>query len=132
MPAVGHKPGMREAHDLVVARAVAELRVLAELCLPLARVGGHWVAAKGPSPREEAEQAQQAIRKLGGKLPLSGAAAGVDGRGAHGESTTAHAVGAAMVLPVSSGTRTVVVVCKGGVTPTAYPRSPGTPKKSPL
>jgi len=42
--------------------------VLAELCLPLARVGGHWVAAKGASPAEEVASAKGAISKLGGSL----------------------------------------------------------------
>ena len=38
-------------YDLAVARAVAESRVLAELCLPFVRVGGMWVAAKGANPQ---------------------------------------------------------------------------------
>lgn len=42
--------------------------MLAELCLPLVRPGGHWVAAKGAAPHEEVEKAGAAISKLGGKL----------------------------------------------------------------
>lgn len=47
---------------------MAELRVLAELCLPLVRPCGHWVAAKGASPAEEVAAAKNALSKLGGKL----------------------------------------------------------------
>ena len=64
----GRRPELRETYDLAVARAVAETRVLAELCLPFVRVGGLWVAPKGPGPQAEVESAGNAIKKLGGKL----------------------------------------------------------------
>lgn len=59
---------MRQRYDAAIARAVAELRVLAELCLPLVRPGGHWVAAKGAAPADEVQAAGRAISKLGGEL----------------------------------------------------------------
>ncbi len=40
-----------QSFDITVARAVAETRTLSELCLPFVRVGGSWVAAKGPDPQ---------------------------------------------------------------------------------
>ena len=46
-------PPSSQSYDVAVARAVAETRVLAELCLPFVRVGGFWVAAKGPAPDTE-------------------------------------------------------------------------------
>lgn len=40
-----------QAFDVAIARAVAEMRTLTELSLPLIRIGGHLVAAKGPDPQ---------------------------------------------------------------------------------
>ncbi|KAL4534611.1 hypothetical protein Ndes2526A_g05495 [Nannochloris sp. 'desiccata'] len=64
----GQDPRLREQHTIAVARAVAELRQLAELCLPLVSVGGYWIAAKGTNPQAEVEAAENAIKELGGKL----------------------------------------------------------------
>ena len=55
---------------VVTARAVAELRVLAEFCVPLVRVGGHWVSAKNADVAAEAEDASRAVETLGGGPPL--------------------------------------------------------------
>lgn len=58
----------REQYDIAVSRAVARLTMLAELCLPLVRVGGHFVAMKSADSDEELSQAARAISTLGGKV----------------------------------------------------------------
>lgn len=63
-----HRPEHREAYDVVVARALAPLPVLVELCLPFARVGGIVIAPKGVDARREAEAAEKALRLLGGRV----------------------------------------------------------------
>ncbi len=89
---------------------MAETRVLAELCLPFVRVGGLWVAAKGPGPQVEVENAAGAIKALGGKL-----------------------VALDLVQSFSAdGQRTAVVAAKVMPTPLKYPRKPGTPNNQPL
>ncbi|OGO06857.1 MAG: hypothetical protein A2Y73_00780 [Chloroflexi bacterium RBG_13_56_8] len=107
---VGHMPEHRESYDLVMARAVANLGVLAEYCLPLCRVGGRMVAQKGEDALEEAPLAERAFQVLGGALkdikPVT--------------------------LPGLPEGRYLVVVTKVAKTPEDYPRRPGMPTKRPL
>ncbi len=100
-----------QSYDVAVARAVADLRVLSELCLPLVRIGGRWVAAKGPSPQAEVDGAARAVKLLGGGPP---------------------AVHAVESVAPGGMQRTAVVVAKEGPTPEKYPRRPGLPSKRPL
>ena len=62
------KGAHREKYDVCTARAVAALPVLAELCLPLVRVGGKFLAMKARKGEEEWESAARAVARLGGKL----------------------------------------------------------------
>lgn len=100
----------RAAFDVVVARAVAPLNVLAELCLPLVKVGGQFVALKGSKGEEELAHAKVAFGELGGKLRQV----------------------QAITLPETGDSRTLIVVDKVKATPGRFPRKPGTPSKQPL
>lgn len=106
----GQSPTHRERYDLVTARAVADLRVLAEYCLPFAKVGGQFVALKGPTGDEEVEAAAMAIQTLGGRV--------VDLK--------------RFSLPGGAGERVLVTIKKEQRTPKAYPRKAGTPTKKPI
>ncbi len=64
----GHNKLLRESFDIVTARAVANMSVLSELCLPLVKVGGCFAAMKGPAVDEEIENAS-GIKLLGGDKP---------------------------------------------------------------
>lgn len=107
---LGRQPGHREGYDLVLARAVAPLPVLLEYALPLCRIGGIFLAQKGPDIKEELETSQMALRVLGGRL-----------REVRG-----------LELPHSMGRRNLAVVEKVAPTPEKYPRRPGLPAKRPL
>ena len=99
----------REQFDLAAARAVAALPVLAEYCLPLVRVGGRFIALKGPDADAECAAAASALKKLGGAWRET----------------------RPFTLPDSSERR--LVVCeKISQTPTAYPRNGGKIAKKPL
>ena len=60
----------REAYDTVLARGVARLNVLCEWCMPFVRVGGRFIAMKGSRGEEELEEAQNAVKTLGGRAVL--------------------------------------------------------------
>ncbi|HWI63831.1 MAG TPA: 16S rRNA (guanine(527)-N(7))-methyltransferase RsmG [Symbiobacteriaceae bacterium] len=107
---LGRAASHRGKYDVVVARAVAELRVLSEYCLPFCKVGGVFLAMKGPAAAEEIGAAEKAVSTLGGAI--------VETREVH--------------LPEEAGTRTLILVKKVKETPGVYPRKAGTPSKSPL
>lgn len=65
---LGHDPAHRAQYDIVTARAVAALPVLAELCLPFVRLGGSFVAMKAKRGNEELTAAERAITRLGGSV----------------------------------------------------------------
>ena len=58
----------RESFDYVTARAVARLNVLSELCLPLVKIGGYFIAMKGQGGKEELDEAMNAVKILGGSV----------------------------------------------------------------
>ena len=61
---LGQTPEHREKYDVVCARAVAELRILAEWCVPFAKKGGLFIAMKGKNGKNELEDAKNAVKTL--------------------------------------------------------------------
>ena len=102
--------GERERFDLAVSRAVASLNVLSELCLPLVRVGGRFIAMKSVESEEEIAAAKSAIKTLGGKIVA------VED----------------YLIPTSEVTHRLVVIEKIAPTPGKYPRAFAKIKKQPL
>ena len=54
----------RDKYDIVISRAVARLNILLELCIPLVKVGGYFIAMKGSKVEEEIKEAKNAFKKL--------------------------------------------------------------------
>ena len=59
---------LREKFDIATSRAVANMSVLSEYCLPYVKVGGKFIALKGPAVDQEIEESDVAIKTLGGEL----------------------------------------------------------------
>lgn len=108
----GISPEHREKYDYATARAVAELRVLSELCLPYVKVGGQMVAMKGKNAQFELQSAKKAIATLGG-------------RGAKCEDITLKSDEETLTHPL-------IVIDKAAKTPGAYPRPYAKISKQPL
>lgn len=106
----GQNKQFRASFDFVTARAVARMSVLSELCLPLAKKGGTFIAMKAANADQELEDAQKAIATLGGKLRED----------------------IAFDLPKEAGERHIILIDKTKETPNKYPRKPGTPNKKPI
>ena len=64
----GKNRDLREKFDIATSRAVANMAVLSEFCMPYVKKGGYFVALKGPSIDEELENGSNAIKILGGEL----------------------------------------------------------------
>ena len=100
----------REKFDAVVSRAVARLPILAEYDLPFVRVGGFFAAMKGAKYEEEAEEAKEAVKLLGGGEPVL----------------------REIKLPGLEDKRGIIYIRKEKKTPSVYPRKAGTPEKNPI
>lgn len=100
----------REQYDIVVSRAVANMTVLSEFCIPFSKVGGKFISYKSEKVSEELDSSGKAISILGGKYNSS-----VD-----------------MVLPDTDIFRSLVIIDKFKNTPLKFPRRAGIPSKEPL
>lgn len=104
------KPEWREQFDVVTSRAVADLRMLCELCLPFLKVGGVFLAMKADDCTEEVNAASRAVSMLGGRLMSA----------------------YSYTIPGTDVVRKVVRIEKIKNTPEKYPRRFSQMKKKPL
>ena len=103
-------PELRGQFDAAVSRAVARLYLLCELCLPLVKKGGAFIAMKGSDLEEELAEAQRCIRTLGGQVEQK-----ID-----------------YTIPGTDVTHSALIIRKVADTPAKYPRRWAQIKKSPL
>lgn len=105
---IGKDKNYRETYDLCVSRAVANMAVLAEYCLPLVKVGGYLIAYKGPEADNELAEARNAIRILGGRYLRT------------------------ETVKTADYNHKILIIKKENITPDKYPRRAGKPGKSPI
>ena len=104
----GQNKEYRESFEIVTARAVARLNVLAELCLPLVKKDGYFLSLKAQKAEEETKEAINAIKLLGGKLEQD------------------------LEFDIEGEERHILEIRKAKETPNKYPRKAGTPNKKPI
>ncbi|MEE0955305.1 MAG: 16S rRNA (guanine(527)-N(7))-methyltransferase RsmG [Eubacterium sp.] len=105
----GRNPVYREKYNFVVSRAVANLAVLSEYCIPFAAKGGYFVPYKGDKVIDEEKEAEKAVKVLGGKIINN------------------------YCYPDHDGIERYLVFIKKTLnTPKKYPRKNGIPKKTPI
>lgn len=107
---LGRTKSYREQYDYGISRAVSRLNTLVEYSLPFIKVGGSFISMKGPSGKEETEEAQNAIKTLGGEITDI----------------------ISYNLDYENSDRTLIVIKKVSPTPRKYPRGGGKPKNKPL
>ena len=106
----GRMENHREAYDICVSRAVANLSSLAEYCMPFVKVGGYFIPYKSGEIEEEVSGAQKAISLLGGRIEER----------------------ISFVLPNSDFSRSLIKIKKEKPVSKKYPRKAGLPTKEPL
>lgn len=107
---VSHDPAFRQEFDFASARAVADLRLLSELCLPYVRTGGQFLAMKSVDSDDELASAAKGIATLGGRAPRCFDYA----------------------IPGAGVSHRLAIIDKIGGTPGTYPRRWAKMQKSPL
>lgn len=107
---LGKNKQYREKFDYATSRAVANLSTLSEYLMPFVKLNGKCIFMKIIEVEEELEKAKKAIKTLGGKVEK------VD----------------KFEIPESDLGRSIIIVKKEKITPSKFPRKPGTPAKEPL
>ncbi len=106
----GRQISHREQFDLVIARAVAPINILAELTIPFVKLNGRTIFYKGKEAANELLNGENAVKTLGAEICGT----------------------RSFTLPGNYGSRVLVVLQKSNPTPSAYPRKSGLPQKKPL
>lgn len=107
---LGHNSSYRESFDLCVTRAVSNLSVISEYCLPLVKVGGYFIPYKSKEYEDEIFKYEMAVEELGGAIDDV----------------------ALFNLPDTDIFRSLILIFKDDNTPAKYPRRSGMPLKKPL
>lgn len=107
---MGRDKNLREAFDIAVSRAVANMSTLSEYCIPFVKKGGYFIAYKTSNNEEEINESKGAIQKLGGVITET-IYKNVDNL---------------------NSDRAYLFVKKEKETPKKYPRKPGEPGKNSL